>query len=326
MLLKREYVELPRSPITGGRDVTLVQETDCATLTSQYKKTFGVDISYLLKAHKTLGLYKCNDSGYRFYYPSDIVGDSAFYHRLEANDWYYMPTKWEFNEALKFIQDDSSVLEIGAGRGDFLSNVQARFPRASCTGLELNEKAARAAQARGINVVVESAGEHAKHYPLGYDVVAAFQVLEHCPNPMEVLRDGLGMLRPRGLLVVGVPDNSARPSASIFVRSNDILNMPPHHQGLWDIPSLSFLQKVLPVRLEHIALEPAIASHHSNSYRGLMKQDLVYRFGRLLGLVIYAIGRPFYDHALHHLNQYLPAHSVLAVFRKLDGQYGSVDG
>lgn len=304
------------SPITGTGDVTLIRKIDCGSLVTQYKNTFGLDISYLLAGRRELSLYSCNASGYRFYSPSDVVGDSAFYHHLEVNDWYYMSTKWEFEEALKYIHPKDSILEIGSAKGDFLRRVTKEVPDVSCVGLELNAEAAGAARSRGVNVALESSSEHAQKHPSSYDVVAAFQMLEHTPDPMCILRDALTMLKPNGRIIVGVPDNSVRPADSIFVTPDNILNMPPHHQGLWDIPSLSFLQTILPVKLEYIAVEPATASHHSNSYRGLMKAELISRFGRILGFSIYMMGRPFYNHALRHLNPYLPAHSVLAVFRK----------
>lgn len=304
------------SPITGKGNVTLIRMIDCGSLISQYKQIFGLDIAHLLAGRQELALYKCDESGYRFYDPSDVVGDSPFYHHLEANAWYYMPTKWEFDEALKFIEPRASVLEIGAAKGDFLIQVGRKSANISCVGLELNAEAVGAARGRGVNVALESSSDHARKHPSTYDVVASFQVLEHIPNPMDVLRDALIMLKPNGLIIIGVPDNSARPAESLFVTPDNILNMPPHHQGLWDIPSLAFLQTVLPIKLEYIAVEPATASHHSNSYRGLMKAELISRFGRILGFAIYVLGRPFYNHALRHLNPYLPAHSVLAVFRK----------
>jgi hypothetical protein len=124
------------------------------------------------------------------------------------------------------------------------------------------------------------------------------------------------MLKPGGKLLIGVPDNSDRATKSLFVAQENILNMPPHHQGLWDIVSLSYLTHVFPLKLESLKTEPAIASHHSNSYRHLIKASLANRFGKTLGILLYAIGRPFYDHALQHLNKYLPAHSIFAVYVK----------
>jgi len=131
-----------------------------------------------------------------------------------------------------------------------------------------------------------------------------------------LLNDAIHMLKPTGKLIIAVPDNSIRASHSLFVTEDNILNMPPHHQGLWDITSLCHLTKVLPLKLEYIATEPATASNHSNGYRALIKQDLLQRFGKHFGFMVYAFGRPFYNHALNRVNKYLPAHSVLAVYVK----------
>lgn len=306
---------LIRSPIDGGLDVSLVRMIDCLTLISEYGSVFDIDISGYVGENKAIGLYKCNTSGVFFYFPANIVGDSDFYHRLEKNNWYYMPSKWEFEESINHITG-GAILEIGAARGDFLDTVRRAYPDSELVGLELNQDAAKEANKRGLDVRIELSGDHAKSNKARYDVVASFQVLEHIPAPMALLKDAIEMLKPGGKLIIGVPDNSLRASPSLFVTAENILNMPPHHQGLWSISSLSYLTKVLPLRLEYVATEPATAIQHSNSYRGLMKRDLMRRFGRYLGFVIYMIGRPFYNHSLRQLNKYLPAHSILAVFVK----------
>jgi ubiquinone/menaquinone biosynthesis C-methylase UbiE len=308
---------LVRSPITGGSDVVLVRSIPCSTVVLEYLSVFGIDVSRLMKGHRELLLYKCRESGYRFYHPSDITGDSMFYHQLEKYEWYYMPRKWEFEESLRFIMPGSAVLDVGAGRGEYVRTVLQRVPRATCVGLDLNEHAARLASERGVQIVGESLADHSDRCPSRYDAVTLFQVLEHVADPMPFLQRCVRVLKPGGLLIIAVPDNSERASESIFVRVDNILNMPPHHQGLWDIPSLSFLAKVLPLRLEYLAVEPATADHHRNSYRGLIKADLIRRFGKVCGLAVYMVGRPFYNHALRHLSGFLPAHSILGIFRKL---------
>jgi trans-aconitate methyltransferase len=308
--------EVVVSPITGREDVKLIRKIDLPSIILAYENTFKLNISHLVSYQQEIGLYKCNESGFHFYYPTNVVGNSDFYHRLEENDWYYMPNKWAFEESVNHITG-GAILEIGSAKGDFLSKVRQSYPDAELVGLELNQEAAKEANKRGFNVRIELSGDHVKSNKERYDVVASFEVLEHIPNPMDLLKDAIEMLKPGGKLIVGVPDNSSRASPSLFVTIDNILNMPPHHQGLWDIPSLSYLTKVLPLRLEYIAIEPATASHHSNSYRGLLKQDMIRRFGKYLGFVIYVIGRPYYNHALINLNKYLPAHSILAVFVKI---------
>jgi 2-polyprenyl-3-methyl-5-hydroxy-6-metoxy-1,4-benzoquinol methylase len=309
------------SPITGRSDVTREWSITVDELKKLYKSNYDLNISHLIGEDiSEVVQYKCNRSGYRFYEPANIVGDSDFYKKLQENDWYYMDDKWEFQEAIRHIPDKRgiSVLEIGSAKGAFLNALRCAHATVELNGLELNQNAANEARLRGFNVVVQSTSEHAKANFQRYDVIVSIQVLEHVPNPVSLLHDAVQMLKLGGRLIIGVPDNSRRAYDSLLVKSDADLNMPPHHQGLWDIPSLAYLTKILPLRLEYIAVEPATRSGHSNAYRFLLKKDLMQRFGNLIGYGIYILARPFYNHALKHLNRYLPAHSILAVYIKDD--------
>jgi len=308
-----------KNPIVAGGDVIEEKRISLEWLVAEYKRLFDIDITYLIPDNCILlSRYRCVASGYRFYEPASIVGDSKFYEKLQQFKWYYMPDKWEFHEALQHIpaSDVIKVLEIGSAKGDFMNMLRLHNPNASVTGLELNENAAQEAIGRGLDAIVMSSNIHMRKNMNSYDVVVSFQVLEHVPNPMDILNDAVNMLKVGGKLIVCVPDNSRHAHKSIFLGADLPINMPPHHQGLWDIPSLAYLSKILPLQLNSIIVEPAIYSHHSNSYRGLLKKDLLNRFGKYIGWIIYAIARPFYNHALNHLNIFLPAHSLLAVFIK----------
>jgi SAM-dependent methyltransferase len=310
---------VPVSPITGTRDVQLVMSVPCTELREVYQANYRLDITrFLPQGLQHVSLYRCVESGLRFWDPGTIVGDDGFYATLSRQSWYYMPDKWEFAAACSHLPRGGalSVLEIGSARGDFLARVQREVPGCRAIGLELNSQAAAAARARGLVVHTELSGSHVQSHQGVYDAIASFQVLEHVPDPMSLLRDAVAMLKPGGMLILAVPDNSLRAAPSIFIRPDADLNMPPHHQTLWDTVSLAYLAKVLPLRLESLVVEPAIARHHSTGYRGLMKFDLMRRYGRVLGFAVYAAGRPFYDHALRHLDPHLPGHTVLAVYRK----------
>ena len=58
---------------------------------------------------------------FAFYTPSELAGSASLYEQLQKFDWYYMPEKWEFRQALSWIQAEHGVrrlLEVG-GRGFF---------------------------------------------------------------------------------------------------------------------------------------------------------------------------------------------------------------
>ena len=292
----------------------MLRSLDAAKLASDYLRIHGIDIRKYLGGIEIVRLYRCDRTGYRFYYPFNISGDSEFYSQLEKYDWYYMATKWEHDEALKYIRSRDAVLEIGAARGDFLRRAM-RIEKTTCVGLELNQNAVAMARTRGVNVLVETAEEHATSHLEEYDVVCLFQVLEHISNPASVIGSATQMLKPGGRLIIAVPDNSTRARPSIFVTEDNVLNMPPHHQGLWDLISLTSLTSIYPISIDALVVEPAEARNHRHGYRGLIKNRLREQYG-VLGFVYYLAIRSILTNTISDLAGYLPAHSVLASYTK----------
>lgn len=304
------------SPLTGAGPVTLMYTVDAARLIEDYRRVFGIDITAHLRGVAAVDVYRCDRTGYRFYHPFDLCGDSAFYAQLEQHPWYYMDSKWEHDEALRAVKPGDNLLEIGAARGSFLSRAR-NIDGVRCRGLELNEVAAATARSKGLDVAIETAEAHAQTHHGEYDVVCLFQVLEHLPQPGSLLDATLSMLKPSGRLIVAVPDNSDRTNPSLFVEPDNILNMPPHHLGLWNSASLAALAGLYPLRLERMVTEPAQAGYQQSAYRALIKDGLRRRYG-VLGFLYYAAVRSVLIECIERLSGYLPAHSILAVYSKQD--------
>jgi SAM-dependent methyltransferase len=257
------------SPITKSQNVSLVAEIDKNILIQNYKDTCKVDVSKYFVDIETVKIYKCEDTGYKFYYPLNLSGDAVFYEDLQKNlDSYYSVWKWENKIALKQIKKTDKVLDVGCGSGKFLEKLAEL--NIEGYGLEFNDNAIVECLKKGFDVKKQSVEEHCKDFKNFYDVVCHFQVLEHIVDPQEFIADCIKLLKPGGKLIVGVPNNNP------YLFKNDkyhTLNLPPHHMGLWSREALASLGKYNNLEVEKIVVEPLYnMAHYLYINHGLPKK------------------------------------------------------
>lgn len=306
------------SPLTG-RATTVVYSIACRDLVKAYGEKLQVDIAPYLGGISHLHLHRCPDSGFRFYQPSSVIGDDVFYKALSAHDWYYPEKKWEFEESLRFVPVQGSLLEIGPGQGDFLQLCRTRFPKLRGIGLELNRQAAASARSRGLDVREEDVAAHVDRAAGAYDAVCAFQVLEHIPDPLGFLQACCRLLRPGGRLLLAVPHNPEGGYAPLFAPLDDPLNLPPHHQGIWNADALIFLSRILPLRLLHLGWETVQDQAQLDLYARHVRAEFKASHGPVFGRLRFFLGKTNLRTALRSLAPFLPAHSLMAVFDKDSG-------
>src|SRR3989344_5783769 len=109
-----------KSPLTGSHNVRKESEIQTDFIIKKYQEGFGIDVRKYFKGIDVVGIYKCLDSGYRFYHPFNITGESEFYKALQKYPWYYMDWKWEHEETFKLIGSARNILEVGCAQGEFL--------------------------------------------------------------------------------------------------------------------------------------------------------------------------------------------------------------
>ncbi len=267
--MKYEAAELS-SPIVEGGRVTLVDEINVDAIIENYINVLSLDVKPYYKNCEKLQVYKCNATGYHFFYPFGICGDGVFYEKLEKFPWYYDSWKWEHENALKYFDRGSKVLEIGAAQGSFLAVLREK--QILGVGLELNQNAILEAEKKGLTMFNESMSVHANKYKEEYDAICSFQVMEHISDIQSFVNDQLKGLKKGGYLIVSVPNN-----ASFLGKDNNILNLPPHHMGLWDEKSLCKLTEFFPLKVVDVGYEPL--KRHRAYFNNVVVNYLKAEFG-----------------------------------------------
>ncbi|WP_263649781.1 class I SAM-dependent methyltransferase [Rasiella rasia] len=168
----------------------------------------------------------------------------------------------------------SSVLDVGAGTGDFLAVAKNRGW--SVSGVEVNSGARDKAAEKGINLVSSLEKVQNKKF----DVITLWHVLEHIPNYKETLATLESMLTNSGILIIAVPN----------FKSYDAR----HYKEYWaayDVPRhlLHFSRNSLPKLLEStFALQKIKPMVFDSFYVSLLSEK--YKTGKSFSLKAFWIG------------------------------------
>jgi 2-polyprenyl-3-methyl-5-hydroxy-6-metoxy-1,4-benzoquinol methylase len=101
---------------------------------------------------------------------------------------------------------NKDVLEIGCATGDLLSRMQKEGARVK--GLEISDYAADIARKRGSDVTTGTIEDYVVADRLRFDVVMAFEVIEHVLSPKRFLDHVASLLDKGGLFILSTPNYS----------------------------------------------------------------------------------------------------------------------
>lgn len=172
-------------------------------------------------------------------------------HAGEDQDWFELAQTDRLELFEKLLGPGRRrLLDIGCGPGFFLKTAIARGWEVA--GIEPSRQAA--AHARSLGATITEGFFSAATAPsLGrFDAVNLTNVLEHVPDPINILSLARDLLTPRGVLCVGVPNDfsplqiAARNAANL----DDWWVAPPHHLNYFDFDTLAAL-------LERLGLKAA---------------------------------------------------------------------
>lgn len=135
------------------------------------------------------------------------------------------------------------ILDVGSGPGFFLAHGKKRGW--NVTGIEPSSKAAKHARSLDLNIIENFLSWETAKQMEKYDVVHMSKVLEHIPNPIELIEVAKDLLDIDGLIYVDVPNDYSPFQKALRVACDykPWWVAPPHHINYFDFDSLSTLLK-----------------------------------------------------------------------------------
>jgi 2-polyprenyl-3-methyl-5-hydroxy-6-metoxy-1,4-benzoquinol methylase len=119
------------------------------------------------------------------------------------------------------------LLDVGTGYGFFLALMQSRGWEVM--GLEVSPTGAQYGRKRWGLSILPQPWEKSSFHEGEFDVVTAFYVVEHLPDPVAFLREVHRILRPGGMILVRYPHTTPiKDILSLMRIQNDLYHLPFH--------------------------------------------------------------------------------------------------
>jgi SAM-dependent methyltransferase len=132
----------------------------------------------------------------------------------ESNFWFRARNELIQWALRNYFPDAKSFFEIGCGTGFVLAGIRERFPRLRLAGSEIFADGLSIANGRLPNVELYQMDARRIPFECEFDVVGAFDVLEHIIEDEDVIVQIFNAVRPGGGLLVTVPQHPFLWSAS----------------------------------------------------------------------------------------------------------------
>lgn len=170
---------------------------------------------------------------------------------IEDLEWWnaVYDDRYDFFES-RLPKENRRILDIGCGPGYFLKRGQERGWR--CMGIEPSSQAFAHAKGLGIDVVNAFLNDAAAAIGHKFDAIHISEVLEHVPDPADILRKAHGLLDKGGVLCCVAP-NDYSPLQRLLAKDlgfRPYWLAPPHHINYFTFGSLKNLLTGAGFRIE----------------------------------------------------------------------------
>ena len=188
--------------------------------------------------------------------PSGGFPQEAFTRLAQAepgNYWFEARNRLIIWAIHRYCPDAATLLDVGCGTGFVLQAVQAAFPHLQLSASDLMDRGLAVAQLRVPTATFFHQDACALDLPAQFDIVGAFDVLEHIGDDARALVSLHAAVRPGGTLLVTVPqhpwlwsrvDEYARHVRRY--RRRELMDR-LHQTGLEVVRATSFVSLLLPV-------------------------------------------------------------------------------
>jgi 2-polyprenyl-3-methyl-5-hydroxy-6-metoxy-1,4-benzoquinol methylase/RimJ/RimL family protein N-acetyltransferase len=165
-----------------------------------------------------------------------LLGDGPEAER--ERDWLRGTLYGDIAETLGASAPGARVLDVGCGTGDLVAALAAAGLDAQ--GIEPSEEAAGAGRRRGLRIHAQDLNEFATRGER-FDALTLINVLEHVPDPAQLLGQIAALLHPQGVLCVQVPNDFSRLQtiAQRFLAKPPWWIAVPDHVSYFDFASLA---------------------------------------------------------------------------------------
>lgn len=198
------------------------------------KKEIKGDVLYVKEIGIKYEILKCKNCKLEFSNPMKSTSPSH-YEKFEA----YFERR-EFFETLKFLKGKKlKIIDIGCGEGHFLN--LAKREGFEVIGIDFNLKAIEVAKEKfGIEKVYPfTLEEFIENFPYErFDVVCAFQLIEHLEDPIDFVFKLKKILNNGGFFIFSLPSDKR---ISVILKRREGWDYPPHHLTRWNNRSIKFL-------------------------------------------------------------------------------------